>query len=150
MNKHIIEKDWTAHGLRCVVIGIPNLHRCGYVAVGKEHPLYGVDYGNESAALNGASPECYFGVHGGVTYAGGKGDHPVESPDLWWYGFDCAHMGDSPDPALRDADYRDFGVGNEFGHVWTAREVAAECESLAEQLAQILAHHLLAENGQKG
>lgn len=132
-------------------------HRCGYVEVPKGHHLHGVHYHAvlneipkelaEGSYLGKKSPILAFtagvgalegetvrrsldvvcDVHGGITYAGGKG-YPVES-DGWWFGFDCAHAGDGeiePDPRWpRD------------GEVRSAEYVEAECESLAKQLKDL-------------
>ena len=91
---HIIEKDWiTEAGLRAVVIMCMGdyqgkqyrRHRCGYVGVGMDTKLYGKGYHDE--LLYDTS------VHGGLTYAGGNDKYPVDA-DLWWLGFDCAHLYD--------------------------------------------------------
>jgi len=54
-------------------------------------------------------------VIGGLTYSGG-GDYPFLAI-LWWFGFDCAHLGDRENP--KSLEY-----------------VEKECESLAKQLAE--------------
>lgn len=127
MQKRVVEKDWmSAAGLRCVVNrgGCLN-HRCGYVALTPNHPLYGIEYSEKTKLLGAAvegeqQVESYvaevFNAHGGVTYSGGD-NYPVEGVDLWWFGFDCAHS----------ADEEDGGRSLEY--------VVAECESLATQLA---------------
>jgi hypothetical protein len=56
----------------------------GYVAVPKEHPLYGKDYNNID-----------IDAHGGLTYASDYSDWmPKEVEGMWIIGFDCAHYGD--------------------------------------------------------
>ena len=127
-------------GLDCL------LHRnrggawCGYVGVGPEHPLHGVDYS--------ADDTWGIEVHGGLTYA----DHCAETDDeshgichipapgmpdpVWWFGFDCAHLYDrSPasDARLRAAGWRGMVEDDE-----TYRDrsyVENEVRSLAKQLA---------------
>ena len=97
-----VESDFKHEGFRCVVIMISMGHRCGYVGVSKEHPLFGLDYSDKSnclrssdvedmsienasvgqllAGLSGeyneeyVTPEMYFNVHGGITYAGGSSE----------------------------------------------------------------------------
>lgn len=90
MRKYIIEKDFIINGYRCVIVGQSMGHRCGYVGIPEGHRLYSKDY-----------DEVDVTVHGGLTYAGGGigSVYPVES-DLWWFGFDCAHLWDAPDPEL--------------------------------------------------
>lgn len=114
-----VTREWTTKaGLRAITIipgrGIP----CGYVHIEKDHPLHGVYYRDETET--GDSPEMIFEVHGGLTFSGN--DHP-EATDGWWFGFDCGHAGDATP----------IGLGE--GKQWSTDEVAAECESLAQQLS---------------
>lgn len=102
------EKNYLCCVLRSSEFG----HLCGYVGFGKDHPLFG----------KGGSP-TYKGVdsldvHGGITWADKICPciHPnVFDKDLWWLGFDCAHLGDisptSPTQLLFEeprATYRNF------------------------------------------
>lgn len=114
-----VEKDWiTASGLRAVVIMTMMGHRCGYVGVDKSHALYGVSY-DKLYELG-----VYIEVHGGITYSDFSSSYPVES-DLYWFGFDCAHVGDKtsgfsfPGDVLRSLDY-----------------CIGECEAMAYQLCK--------------
>lgn len=119
--RYIVEREFEHAGYKCVVIFGSIGHRCGYVGIPKNHPLYGKDYSDYleikkadvgDREVSGIFPllgacldedeririEAYFQCHGGITYAGG-GEHssyPIES-DLWWFGFDCGHAGDRPD-----------------------------------------------------
>ena len=43
MKGYVIEKEFEHKGLKCVVLLLAIGHRCGYVGVPKEHPLYNVD-----------------------------------------------------------------------------------------------------------
>lgn len=99
MKRYIIESDFTYEGLRCVVIFQGLGHRCGYVGVPKGHELYGMDYDDVYNKIDAD-------VHGGLTYAGGSSDYPVES-DLWWIGFDCAHYMDGKDLELAKEYFKD-------------------------------------------
>jgi hypothetical protein len=97
-------------------------HRCWYVSVPADHPFYGqsyyhkIDFDCNSAAINPTDPigtmlaaheaskdptkmEISYAanIHGGITYANGKGNYPVESENLWWFGFDAGHAGDDHD-----------------------------------------------------
>lgn len=154
---HTIERDWTtAAGLRAVCLLIHGMHRCGYVAVGADHPLHGVDYSAQTTVLpplpddepmgkrgiiplicagsvEAASqrPDCYFDVHGGLTFSAGGGRYPAEGSGLWWFGFDCGHAGDG---SLNDYIVRN---GLNDGPVRDEEYVVAECESLARQLAAV-------------
>lgn len=114
-----VQKDWiTRAGLRAVVTAHETLgHHCGYVAVPEGHPLFGKHYDHAGDIE----------VHGGLTYSGGEGKYPVEAGGVWWFGYDCAHLGDlipgavytSPEDTFKDLKFNE-----------------CECESLAEQLAK--------------
>lgn len=156
MSETTVEKVWTTDaGLRAACLFIRGTHRCGYVEVPEGHPLHGVDYHTEHESLSdvnaeelevgkkgpiltltagvGAregevrrSPDIVFDVHGGLTYSGaGEDGYPVES-DGWWFGFDCAHLGDGR-----------LGERSSTGPVRSLAYVEAECERLAEQITAI-------------
>lgn len=156
---HNIVKDWTTKaGLRAVVLFIHGSHHCGYVALPKDHPLYGVSYSEKHPALRRealehvplgkrgilpvfcdamkgesehVAPDVFFDVHGGITYADGGDGYPVDGADLWWFGYDCSHAGD-----LRQ---RDIGTDREDSDsvFRDADYCEAECESLAAQLESV-------------
>lgn len=90
------EIDWMSRG-SSMDFGWGN----GYVGVPKGHPWYAVDY-NEI--------DCE--VHGGLTY--GQFDKGSKDKDLFWFGFDMAHGGDT----LAD---------------WPKSRVEAETQKLLEQ-----------------
>jgi hypothetical protein len=104
-------------------------YRTGYVGVPKDHPAHGLDYypegdGEVEAAVRKID------VHGGLTYADGKNNYPLEQnpEDLWWFGFDCAHLGDAPIPGYTPyPEYMD-------GITRSLQYVQQECENLAQQL----------------
>ena len=123
-DRYIVEQEFEHAGYKCVVTFSAMGHRCGYVGIPKNHPLYGKDYTDHleikkedvgDRKISGAFPllgayldkdeririEAYFQCHGGITYAGG-GEHssyPIES-DLWWFGFDCGHCDDAKELKL--------------------------------------------------
>lgn len=75
--------QWTdrATGYRCWMKRGASGGWNGYVEVGRDHPLWGLDYDDEK--LENVE------VHGGLTFVGswlGEGD--------WWFGFDCGHAWD--------------------------------------------------------
>lgn len=163
MDNALVEKDWHYGGFRCVVVMQPRGHRCGYVGVPKGHPLYGAGYSEPLPILsersewlkgqsigkrgvipllcrnikNGISPDIFFDVHGGITFAGGDGKHPVPS-DLWWFGYDCAHSGDARDLTVCDPATREMELKYPTGGVIRSLEYCMnECESLAAQIAAL-------------
>jgi hypothetical protein len=126
-------EEWTdeATGYRCYIYRHPTLlHLCGYVRVPDDHPWNGHDYGHPTCG----HPGCYdhsidtaVSVHGGITFANrGPGELPEE--EGWWFGFDCAHLGDlvpGYPEGINDRDvYRDFEY------------VKDQCGRLAAQLKE--------------
>ena len=127
--------EWrdAATGLPCLIVRHRSGgHLCGYVGIPSTHPLHGKSYDDPNV-----------NVHGGLTYAdacqeGGHVCHipqPGEDPNVWWFGFDCAHAGDeSPGfRAIIGRGSRGFWPdrGDEYRNV---AYVKAECASLAQQL----------------
>jgi hypothetical protein len=113
------EKEWTTRaGLKAVVIALDMGHRCGYVCVTKDHPWYGKD-------------DVDLDVHGGLTYSDMRdGD--------WWFGYDCAHLGDAPDPDLMSDVYKAIRMRSFDGDtVKTLDFCVNECESMAWQLKDV-------------
>ena len=138
-----IEKEWKSWGFLCMVIAQPLGHRCGYVGIGRYHRLFGVDYGQESALLKeldsplGTTPESYFQAHGGITFAGTLKEHA----GYWFFGFDCAHASDQPDPELLtegDMVVREIMLRDRGGTVRSLVYVVSECEKLAQQLNDVM------------
>lgn len=164
-----VESDFTHEDCRCVVVMTDMGHRCGYVGIGKTHPLYGVEYMSNANCLktkemsdipmdkaglgqmlkgmtgeyenDAISPEMFFSVHGGITFSGGApSKYPVES-DLWWFGYDCAHCDDGKDySAIKNEQVREIEM--QFpsrGIIRTNEYCEQECRNLAEQLKEV--HH---------
>ena len=138
--RYIVEKDFEYKGLRCVVIFSMNGWRNGYVGVPKSNKYYGKDYCDVEQELN------YGDCHGGITYSSSEenSDYPVES-DLWWFGFDCAHLGDGKDldlayekfPEYREQILATKQVEDMFPIYELVRDlgyVEQNCISLANQL----------------
>lgn len=84
-----------ATGLPCLIVRGPHGGLCGYVGVSRSHPGFGQDSSHESV--------YNVDVHGGLTFADKcSGDHHGichtvecgEDDNVWWFGFDCAHLGD--------------------------------------------------------
>lgn len=108
---------------------------CGYAAVSRNHPWYGIPYTNADVILD---------VHGGLTFSGLLlFDFPegVQTPDRanWWFGFDTAHGGDAVPgiiAALKSVNtpHRSTFDGDVYR---TFDYVRSQAESLAKQLAEI-------------
>lgn len=106
--------------LLCLIKRMPPGFLNGYVAITKEHILYGVSYDD----IKGIE------VHGGLTYSDfNLIDHNVFNSDLWWFGFDTDHFRDlrpicnNSHKVFADEDmYRNFEY------------VESETKKLADQL----------------
>lgn len=132
---------------------------CGYVNVGKEHPLFGLEYGDyvkvspeiiatkriDMSKIDIISLICHdkdriknnelpisllLSVHGGITWA--SDNVPNEDSDgNWWFGFDCGHAGDLI-PSFADMHILDDLFGES---VYRDMEyVKNECIQLCNQL----------------
>lgn len=96
-------------GLPCLIVRNRAGALCGYVGIPESHPWFGMDYD----AIN---PD----VHGGLTYSG-------FGSELWWLGFDCAHLWDVM-PRMQYLT-QDEGVYRDMAFV------KGECHHLALQIA---------------
>ncbi len=115
-----ITKEWTDKwGFHCMVYKHEDGgFLCGYVGLPCEHPMYEKDYSQCLEGCTGVtetrfkrerttwdcthgfegkrphkSPEQVLDCHGGITYSG-RGV-PGQKEELWYLGFDCAHLGDT-------------------------------------------------------
>ena len=145
-----VESYGVSSGLSWVCVASDMGHRCGYVAIPPGHALYRKDYSDECPGVSwddlaeveigkrgvmslicvdtGKPPlvEHVFDVHGSLTFSG-------ENFGRWWLGFDCAHVGDAPDPSICSPLYaRNMHPGD----IVRSREyVEVECARLADQIA---------------
>lgn len=106
---------------------------CGYVAVPPGHPLHGLNYDADAVNVD---------VHGELTYAHkcqGLICHipkPGEPDNVWWFGFDCAHLFDLTPRALAVEKRLHFDQLTQ--DVYRDLEyVKSEIRSLAEQLSKV-------------
>ena len=126
--------------LDCLMVRQPSSgHWCGYVAVTPGHPFHGKDY--DDCRIG----DDWLNVHGGLTFAAacaesadpGIGVCHVPEPgrphDVWWLGFDCAHLDDlSPGYAARHPGW------NEPKSIYRNRAyVESEVRSLARQIKAV-------------
>ena len=126
-------------GLEWMVVQNGMGHRCGYVRVPVGHPWHGVGYNDV---------EPYPDVHGGLTFA-----EPDEHCDkggednAWWFGFDCAHAWDLPDPELEGYDERFAYFNDPTSSIKTQAYVERHCKNLCEQAAAV---HPVSESVEHG
>lgn len=135
------KKQWRdeATGLPCLIVRGPSGSLCGYAGVSKDHPLHGRDYDADGVDVD---------VHGGLTFADGcgHGDDPArgichvpgagEPDDVWWFGFDCAHLYDlSPGMNARSLK---LGIDCDRGDIYRdLHYVTGQVTRLAAQLAAL-------------
>lgn len=114
-------------GFDCLIKrGNWHLAWCGYVAVPKTHPYFGMDY----RGIDDIE------VHGGLSYSDKCEEticHTSDADEVWWLGFDCSHSFDvcpGINPPLGLMDY---------GHnvYMTQHKVMKETKHLAEQLKEV-------------
>jgi hypothetical protein len=160
---YTVEKTWQHKGNTCVVVMTDQGHRCGYVGITPDHPLYGKDYLEPAEVLmkyldelkgsvigkrgiisvlcwdqESMRPDVFFNVHGGITYSGGDPEYPIPQENTWWFGYDCAHAGDAKDLSVVSDKMRQIEEEYPTGGVLRTLEYCiAECESLSEQLDRV-------------
>ena len=104
---------------------------CGYVGVTKDHPAFEKDYDNVDVDVHGGltfAAHCQADTETGICHIPEAG----EPDDVWWFGFDCAHLGDtSPGFVAR------WGRDSDHGFYKNLAYVQQECAQLAKQLAQM-------------
>jgi hypothetical protein len=143
-------------GLPCLALRHPTFGNwCGYVGVPPEHPFHGRAYYAcslpEKCEDDGEycehSIERELDPHGGVTFADScveeDKEHGIchvpdqgEPDDIWWFGFDCAHLDDAS-PGRRAMD-RKYGIPSTVFGANVYRDlqyVRQECAAMARQLA---------------
>jgi len=146
----MIEELFYHKGLKCVVVFTNMGHRCGYVGVPPDHPLYGKDYGDVYPPVHGGLTYSAKGgqatyVHGGTTYTEKEAlslTYPTNQIDpIWWFGFDCRHYEDAIDLDAADKylsrtnfEYVKQTLLFSTGTIRTKEFVIEECKVLAEYL----------------
>lgn len=95
----IVEKRGiTEEGFPYMVVILENLGtRNGYVGVFDDSPFFEIYYDDVLTGDNDDYLETISGqisVHGGVTYSGYLGQNIVGARNPYFFGFDCAHLGD--------------------------------------------------------
>lgn len=143
-----------ATDLDCLIVRNRLGALCGYVGVPPEHPWHRKDYSDKVVAGGDewdGRIDGIIDVHGGLTYADAcqkDADEaegichvplPGRSPDMWWFGFDCAHSHD----VVPWVDARDRESGREPLGSWgdayrTVSYVRGQCARLAQQLATVV------------
>jgi hypothetical protein len=136
----IVEGGGTYKEFEYLVVLNHNAHRCGYVAIPKEHPAYNA----------GSYDDIDVEVHGGLTFF--SEPHIVESTcEDKWAGFDAGHAYDGHDI---DAHERYFGSDDSFQKYMRSRPdyypimyegtvirdfdyMESECKRMIDQLEKI-------------
>jgi hypothetical protein len=118
-----------ATGLTCLIVRHPRLGQlCGYVGVPPDHPFFRHTY-DDLGDIE---------VHGGLTFSRECDEDPEHGvchvaepgePELWWFGFDAAHLGDLV-PGVISISMRD-SMGDTYRGIGYMRK---QCARLARQL----------------
>ncbi len=128
--------QWKHKGLDCLIVRNPSMFTlCGYVAVKPGHPFYKQHYDKVDLP-----------AHGGLTYSGSCSGHIChisddKKDDVWWLGFDYAHLGDAM-PYIeivrkQNPEFKKLRDGLlDPEHYHTIKEVIKDVESIAELTAE--------------
>lgn len=145
----------TRDGFRWCIVNY-GTHPCAYVAIPKNHPLYGKSYSQHCDCLmplrkkvleqpigkrgiipvfcwdgETASMDVIFNVHGGITYsAKDLVYNPIMIEDVWWIGWDYSHAGDY-------FGYFDKDEQRSKDKKWTTEEIKREVMDLIRQLKKV-------------
>lgn len=117
--------------LPCVIARNPIGSLCGYVAVPPGHPWHGLGFDDVAADVHGGITYCEpCHESGAVCHAPQRG----ESDDVWWVGFDCAHLYDYSPACGREmfatTVYRDvYYVMSEVGRLANQVRAAVKGDS---------------------
>ena len=137
-----VEEIFEYNGYKCACVFTKGGYRCGYVAIDKNHPYYGLDCGDEGPN----EIDC----HWGLTY-GGTGVHfCADEEGVWWFGFDCGHYTDLTDcNTAREyglINDKEYSVAIVFENILAADEditlkdkefVKENCKLIVEQLRRV-------------
>lgn len=128
----MLERHSTYKGFDWFIFFTESGHRCGYIAIPKDHPLF-------EAPIESFE---FINCHGGINFA----SHELvgkRADDEWIIGFDCGHY---PMDAIDIDSYRRYFGQHELdslitnekfqcsGHVWTAEEVEEDIMVVITQL----------------
>lgn len=70
-------------------------HRLGYVGVPPESALYELEYNGEEGEVDMLNDiDHLIHVHGGLTFSGTLSENIIGGMNPYYFGFDCAHLGD--------------------------------------------------------
>lgn len=117
-----------ATGLPCLIVRNDFVGAlCGYVGVPQDHPAFGKQYDTLDVHVHGGLTFANSCAHGdeaeNICHVPGAG----ESDNVWWFGFDCAHLYDAV-PSARMPSFADHDIYRDVAYV------TAQCEVLAAQL----------------
>lgn len=155
------KRQWLdkATGMPCLIVRNDGGALCGYVGVTKEHPAFGKDYSyrcyedknsNECKEYVKSAYEAIndIEVHGGLTFASKCSNTSDEAqgichvdlngPEVWWFGFDCAHLDDvCPAYSKELQGFRSIagdGIYRDFDYVTSeVTSLAAQLKALGEK-----------------
>ena len=149
-----VEKVWRHSKSTCVaVVNHSTGTRCGYCSLSMAHPFFGKNYSDDSVSELMHKVDEIINVHGGVTYSGkiewAREQDSSIPRNMWWFGFDCHHAGDSQDPELiNDPIIKKFTIEmNERMGNWdksyntthkSLEYVVEQCNVMAEHLSKFV------------
>jgi len=148
-----IEKVWRYKKSTCVaVINHATGTRNGYCSVSMAHPFYRKNYTHESISELDHNIDDVIHVHGGITYSGDiEWALELDSSlphNQWWFGFDCYHASDAPDPELindpaakKFMEHMEESLAGSFHFKKTHKDlnyVVEQCQGMAEYLSKFV------------
>ena len=108
----------------CVVVTHSG-HRCGHVKTED----YDLAYGKKYDELH-----SFISCHGGLTYSDFTS---FTISHGYWIGFDCSHLGDSPDPKFKTEENKVYYRMFKDGTVRTKDFCIEECKSMIDDIIEM-------------
>lgn len=113
----IEERGQTNEGYEYIIgIHLELAFRLGYVGVYEDSPLYNVNYtksNDEEDTIDYIDTVGYnVHVHGGLTYSGTLDQNIIGAQNPYFFGFDCAHLGDGKISLIEMTEVLDKHCGN--------------------------------------
>ena len=147
---YLLEKVWKYNKYICAILALDSGHRCGYVGVNKDSKLFGIDCIKDikdkfKIDKKEVSLDLLINVHGGITYTEmNRNFFPIYTEEeTWFFGFDCAHLGDAQDPKLIDTFRKQYYKNNSIFQDYPEDKIRTldycidECNFMAKQFEQL-------------
>jgi hypothetical protein len=99
------------------------LHPCAYIKLNKNHKFYNMHH-------NDIDIQCHYGL----TYSASGLHSTPDEQDVWWIGWDYAHIGDY---FGCDLLFKNTSLCSKNQKKWTTQEILEEVKDVIRQLKEV-------------